>query len=83
MDAGYSPVCSSLLQRRRARVSHEMCPQPDGCCSTGCFPSAIYICLCSPSGMVLPCDIKRCLRERQGKECGESGYTAGGSFGEL
>lgn len=83
VDAGYSPVCSSLLQRRRARASHETCPQPDGFCSTGCFTPSIYICLCSPSGMVLPCDIKRCLRERQGKECRESGYTAGGSFGEL
>lgn len=71
MDGGPSPVCSSLLQRRRARASCETCPQPDGCCSTGCFLPSIYSCLCSPSGMVLLCDIKRCLREKQGEEWGE------------
>lgn len=67
MDAGHRPVCSSLLQRRRARASRETCPQPDGCCSTGCFLPSIYICLCSLSGMVLQCDDQKVFKGKAGQ----------------
>lgn len=57
------PVCSSLWQHRRARASCQ------ALLLTG-WLLPIYISWCFPIGMILPCNIQGCLREREGGECG-------------
>lgn len=74
-----APSCSAGGQERAVRrVPSLMDAAPQAAFflpfTSACVPSPEWSC----SAM-----IKRCLRERQGKECGERSYTAEGSFGEL